>query len=74
MVKPGWYLHYKGHQVRVIGEGKHTESEEELVIYEHPDLRTGKVKLWARPKKMFMERIKLNGEIVPRFKYLGKIK
>ena len=73
MIKTGKYLHYKGKMYRVIGVAYHSESLEELVVYcqlyksEFP-----KGTLWVRPKKMFLEKIKVNGKKVPRFKYLGK--
>lgn len=70
-MKLGIYQHYKGKNYRVIGMAKHSETLEELVVYKA--LYNNKVsKLWARPKKMFLQKVKINGKIVPRFKYLGK--
>ena len=70
-LKLGKYQHYKGHFYKVIGIAKHSETLEELVIYEalyeNPD-----GKLWVRPLKMFLEKVKINGKKVPRFKFLGK--
>lgn len=60
------YRHYKGGIYNVIGMGKHSETQEELVFYEGTD-----GKLWARPVKMFMEEIEVNGQKVPRFQHLG---
>ena len=65
MVEPGKYRHYKGKEYEVIGIARHSETLEELVVYKALyDSEFGKGAIWARPKKMFLE--KVNG--VPRFK------
>lgn len=64
------YRHYKNHKVyRVLCEAKHSETEEDLVIYEalYDDH-----KIWARPKSMFLEDVTDTiGCTVPRFECLG---
>ncbi|WP_433956973.1 DUF1653 domain-containing protein [Cytobacillus horneckiae] len=60
------YRHYKGGIYNVIGMGKHSETQEEIVIYEDTDNR-----LWVRPLKMFFEEIEVNGQKVERFQHLG---
>ena len=68
-IKNGIYQHYKGHKYRVLGVAKHSESLEELVVYQSLDNND----LWVRPIKMFLEDVpNLNGDgsMVPRFKYL----
>ncbi|OGE30900.1 hypothetical protein A2631_04430 [Candidatus Daviesbacteria bacterium RIFCSPHIGHO2_01_FULL_44_29] len=72
VVKPGKYKHYKGHLCKVIGEATQTETEEPLIVYWHIDQESGKNRLWARPKKMFLENIEVNGKRILRFKYLGE--
>ena len=66
------YNHYKNHLVRVIGIALHSETKEELVIYEkladYKDYKKGQ--LWARPKNMFLEDVTVDGVSVPRFKLL----
>lgn len=66
-MKLGKYRHSKtGNFYRVIGVAKHSETLEEMVVYEALyDNPTSK--LWVRPKTMFMEEIALNGKKVPRF-------
>ena len=59
----GIYKHYKGTKVKVLWEGFHSETLEPLVIYMH--LEDGVV--WARPKKMFLEKIKIGTKKVARF-------
>lgn len=43
------YKHFKGHIVKVVSIAEHTETMENLVIYEH----LGDNKIWARPYDMF---------------------
>lgn len=63
-VKIGTYKHFKGFICKVIGIAKHSETEEELVVYEHDN------QLWARSKKMFLENIEKEGRIIPRFEFI----
>ena len=66
-IKPGVYKHFKGFLCRVIGVGKHSETLEDLVFYEHEnDL----AKLWARPVEMFLEEVEVDGKKVPRFQFI----
>ena len=67
-VKLGKYKHYKGKVCKVIGFAKHTETLEEFVVYF--DLSDSKENLWIRPKKMFLEKVNVNGKEVPRFGYI----
>jgi hypothetical protein len=53
----GIYRHFKGEKYKVIGVAYHTETLDELVIYE--SLGDNK-KIWARPKKMFFDVIEKN--------------
>lgn len=47
------YRHFKGGEYEVIALARHTETQEELVIYK--SLSTGEV--WARPKTVFVESV-----------------
>jgi hypothetical protein len=69
MIEIGKYEHYKGTQYEVIGTAKHSETMEDYVVYK---TLYGKEELWIRPLKMFVEEVELNGNKVPRFKYIGK--
>lgn len=60
------YRHYKGGIYNVINIAVHTETEEVLVIYQ--GLKTNKV--WARPKEMFEDTIKIDDNIINRFEQL----
>jgi hypothetical protein len=53
------YIHYKGGLYLVIGVGKHTETEEDMVIYRcYGDVQP----LWIRPLKMFTNRVEIGDE------------
>ncbi len=64
----GRYRHYKGREYEVIGVAKHSETEEELVVYR---ALYGQGSLWVRPLKMFIETLEIDGRPVKRFEYLG---
>lgn len=68
-MKLGKYKHYKGREYEVLGVAKHSESLEELVVYK---ALYGKGQLWVRPLKMFEEEVDVDGQKIPRFKYLDK--
>ncbi len=58
------YKHYKGPLYQVVSFARHSETEEELVIYyavEKPD------QLWARPRAMFEGDVVVDGKPVKRF-------
>jgi len=69
VVKPGRYRHYKGKEYAVIGTAKHSETEEELVVYRP---LYGEGGLWVRPLAMFAETVEVGGSKLPRFAYLGE--
>jgi len=66
---PGLYRHYKGKDYRVIGRARHTETEEELVVYQ---ALYGERGLWVRPAAMFIETVEVAGQRVPRFARVGE--
>lgn len=69
MVRPGRYRHYKGHEYEVLGVARHSETDEEYVVYR---ALYGDRGLWIRPTAMFEELIVLEGRHVPRFDLLEK--
>ncbi|HEV3344551.1 MAG TPA: DUF1653 domain-containing protein [Pirellulales bacterium] len=68
MIQPGRYRHYKGKEYVVLGVARHSETEEELVVYRQDYGDRG---LWCRPRRMFEETVDVAGQAVPRFRYLG---
>lgn len=62
----GIYRHYKNKRYRVLSLAKHTETLEDLVVYEalyENQLST----VWVRPTAMFLESISVEGYSGPRF-------
>ena len=66
MIKAGLYRHYKGAQYQVIDTVRHSETEEELVLYR---ALYGAKGLWVRPLAMFIEEVLVDGNLVARFAY-----
>lgn len=67
MVKPGIYRHYKGNDYEVIDTVRHSETEEELLLYR---ALYGERGLWVRPVAMFTETVEIDGKTLSRFTYL----
>ena len=67
MLQPGRYQHYKGHEYEVLGVARHSETEEELVVYR---ALYGERGLWIRPMAMFLETVMVEGIPRPRFQRL----
>lgn len=66
MIKPGIYQHYKGKFYKVIGIAHHTETLEEVVVYQ---ALYDNHDLWVRPATMFKEMVTVEGIEQPRFKF-----
>ena len=69
-LKLGVYKHYKGNKYLVIGLAKHSETNEDLVVY-IPIYESDLSRIWVRPLEMFLEDVEIEGKKVPRFEYLG---
>lgn len=66
-IQTGIYQHYKGQQYRVFGVARHSENEEQLVVYQ---ALYGAYGLWVRPLSMFVEHVEVAGVQQPRFALL----
>lgn len=66
-IRPGRYRHFKGKEYEVLGVARHSETEEEMVVY-----RTlyGDHSLWVRPASMWNELVMRDGKTQPRFTYI----
>jgi hypothetical protein len=65
---PGRYRHFKGRFYEVLGVARHSETQEELVVYRQLyDDRS----LWVRPRAMFQGHVVHDGREVPRFEFVG---
>ncbi|MDP1767816.1 MAG: DUF1653 domain-containing protein [Nitrospirota bacterium] len=70
MVQPGRYRHYKGPEYEVLGVARHSETEEEFVVYR---ALYGEGGLWIRPATMFLETVTVDGQPCPRFELISPI-
>jgi len=72
-IKLGEYKHFKGGEYEVIGVAHHSETLEELVVYRalYDSPEYGRNALWIRPKKMFLEKVIIDGKEVARFEYIN---
>lgn len=67
-VRPGKrYRHYKGNDYLVLYQARHSETLEDLVVYQ---ALYGERGIWVRPLAMFMEKVEVNGALVDRFKLM----
>jgi hypothetical protein len=69
---PGIYKHFKGKMYEVIGIARNSETLEEYILYKalYDSKEFGKDALWVRPKKMFFEKVKIDGKEISRFELI----
>ena len=68
-IKPGRYRHFKRKEYEVLGVARHSETEEELVVYR---ALYGDFGLWVRPVSMWNETVERDGKTFRRFTYIGE--
>lgn len=66
-IKLGKYRHFKGNEYMVLGIANHSETMEQMVVYQ---ALYGKKELWVRPVSMWNEIVKKDGYHGPRFTYI----
>ena len=66
-IPPGRYRHYKGKDYQVLGCARHSETEEEFVVYR---ALYGEKGLWIRPLAMFVEMVTVGTQRLPRFELI----
>ncbi len=66
IVVGGTYKHFKGNRYFVLAVGKHSETQEDLVVY-LPLYVSDHTQVWVRPLSMFLEEIELDGKKIERF-------
>ena len=59
-----YYRHFKGNIYRVLHIAKHSETLEDMVVYQ---AMYGEGGIWVRPKAMFEEVIERDGKTLRRF-------
>ena len=68
-IKPGRYRHFKGNEYEVIGLARHSETQEEMVVYR---ALYGDFGLWVRPARMWNETVERDGKTFRRLTYIGQ--
>ncbi|MGL1930411.1 MAG: DUF1653 domain-containing protein [Desulfotalea sp.] len=68
LIEIGLYQHYKGPEYRVFGTARHSETREDLVVYQ---ALYGEYGFWVRPLTMFKEFVEVDGKKLARFKRIA---
>lgn len=68
-IRIGKYRHFKGNEYRVLGMARHSETLEEMVVYQ---ALYGEHGIWVRPARMWSETVDRDGYHGPRFAYIGE--
>ncbi len=68
-IRLGRYRHFKGKEYRVLYLAKHSETLEEMVVYQ---ALYGEYGIWVRPANMWNEQVERDGHTYSRFTYLGE--
>ena len=66
-VKLGKYRHFKGGEYQVLHVGYHSETGEEMVVYQ---ALYGENRIWVRPAAMWDETVERDGKTFSRFTYV----
>ena len=67
-IEPGSWKHFKGNLYRVMYVALHSETGEEMVVYQ---ALYGQRGMWVRPASMWLEHVERDGYSGPRFGRLG---
>ena len=68
MIELGYYRHFKGNVYEVVATAKHSETEEEMVVYK---ALAGDQGMWVRPLSMWDEVVTHNGKNFLRFEKIN---
>lgn len=68
-IRPGRYRHFKGNEYLVLYVARHSETLEEMVVYQ---ALYGERGIWVRPASMWNELVERDGKTFPRFAYIGE--
>lgn len=66
---PGKYRHFKGNEYQLLYTARHSETLEDMVVYQ---ALYGEGGIWVRPAAMWNETVERDGQCYPRFTYLGE--
>ncbi|MFT6052245.1 MAG: hypothetical protein ACI9B9_001894 [Halioglobus sp.] len=65
----GIYQHFKGEKYLLLEHAKHSETREDMVVYQ---ALYGERGIWVRPLAMFDEVIERDGKRIHRFNFIGE--
>lgn len=65
----GIYRHYKGNLYRLVALATHSETLEDMIVYQQ---LYGDRSFWVRPASMWSEIVTVNGQQVERFAYIAE--
>lgn len=68
-MKTGIYRHFKGNHYRLLVLAKHSETQEDMVVYQ---ALYGEGGVWVRPLAMWNEPAEVEGQKVQRFVWTGE--
>ena len=68
-IRPGKYRHFKGDEYRVFCMARHSETGEEMEVYQ---ALYGERGIWVRPASMWNETVERDGKTFQRFTYIGE--
>lgn len=66
----GKYRHFKGKEYLVLYVAKHSETLEDMVVYQ---ALYGDRKVWVRPLDMFLGKKEVNGKEIYRFQEINDV-
>ncbi|EMS70165.1 DUF1653 domain-containing protein [Ruminiclostridium cellobioparum] len=69
LIRPGIYRHFKGKEYRVLYIARHSETLEDMVVYQ---ALYGEMGIWVRPASMWDEMVQRDGQTFRRFEYIGE--
>lgn len=67
-IRRGRWRHFKGGEYRVLAVARHSETGEDMVVYQ---ALYGDKDIWVRPAAMWLESVERDGVRLPRFAFLG---
>lgn len=62
-------IHYKGGLYTILGQGTHSETGEDVIIYQND----ADNRIWVRPLTMFHDLVEYKGDVVNRFDALDYV-
>lgn len=68
-LKLGKYRHFKGGEYELLMLAKHSETQEDMVVYR---ALYGECGVWVRPTSMWLETVERDGKVYQRFSYIGE--